>query len=90
MDLIVTLIVGGIIGWLASLVMHTDRQMGMVANVLVGIVGSFLGSWIAGAMGIAVAGSPARWIVALLGAMLLIGIVRALGGFGHRRHRVRI
>jgi uncharacterized membrane protein YeaQ/YmgE (transglycosylase-associated protein family) len=78
MDLIVTLIVGGIIGWLASLIMGSDGQMGILANILVGIVGSVLGHWLAGALGIAVAG-PARWLVALVGAILLIGIVRALG-----------
>ena len=62
MDLIVTLIVGGLIGWLASLIMKTDAQMGILANILVGIVGSFLGHWLAGAMGLAVTG-PARWLV---------------------------
>ena len=50
MDLIVTLIVGGLIGWLASLVMKTDAQMGILANILVGIIGSFIGHWLAGAM----------------------------------------
>jgi uncharacterized membrane protein YeaQ/YmgE (transglycosylase-associated protein family) len=83
MDLIVTLIVGGLIGWLASLIMKTDAQMGILANILVGIVGSFLGHWLAGAMGLAVSG-PARWLVSLLGAILLIMIVRALGIFRPR------
>ena len=89
MDLIVTLIIGGLIGWLASVIMKTDAQMGILANVLVGIVGSFLGNWLAGALGMDVGGGAARWLVALLGSILLIGIVRALGGFGRRRH-VRI
>jgi uncharacterized membrane protein YeaQ/YmgE (transglycosylase-associated protein family) len=84
MDLIVTLIVGGVIGWLASLIMGSDRQMGVLANILVGIVGSMLGHWLAGMLGVGVAG-PARWVVSLLGAVLLIGIVRALGLMG--RHR---
>ena len=88
MDLIVTLIIGGLIGWLASVIMKTDAQMGILANVLIGIVGSFLGNWLASALGMDVTGSAARWLVALLGAVLLIGIVRALGGFGRRRVRV--
>ena len=89
MDLIVTLIIGGLIGWLASVIMKTDAQMGIVANVLIGIVGSFLGNWLAGALGVDVGGSAARWLAALVGAILLIGVVRALGGFGrHRRVRV--
>ena len=84
MDLIITLIIGGVIGWIASLVMKSDAQMGLIANVLIGIVGSFVGHWLAGAMGVAVAG-PAGYLVSVLGAMLLIGIVRALGLFGGRR-----
>ena len=84
MDLIVTLIVGGLIGWLASIIMGTNAQMGIFANILVGIVGSVLGMWLARVLGIAVAGGPASWLVSLLGAMLLIGIVRALGLFRPR------
>src|SRR5438093_2491851 len=80
MDLVMTLVTGGLIGWLASLVMRTDGQMGVLANILVGIVGSILGGWLAGVLGIAVAGSPARWLVVLLGAMLLLALLRALGG----------
>ena len=84
MDLIVTLIIGGIIGWLASILMKSDGQMGILANVLIGIVGSFLGSWMAGVLGINAVGA-ARYLVALVGAMLLIGIVRALGLMRPRR-----
>jgi uncharacterized membrane protein YeaQ/YmgE (transglycosylase-associated protein family) len=84
MDLIVTLIIGGVIGWLASILMKSDGQMGILANVLVGIVGSFLGTWIAGMLGIRAVGA-ATYVVALVGAMLLIGIVRALGLMRPRR-----
>ena len=48
MSWIISLIIGGIIGWLASIVMKTNAQMGLIANVLIGIVGSMLGFWIAG------------------------------------------
>jgi uncharacterized membrane protein YeaQ/YmgE (transglycosylase-associated protein family) len=51
MGWIVTLVVGGIIGWLASMVMKTDKQMGILANVIVGIIGSSLGFWLAGVLG---------------------------------------
>jgi uncharacterized membrane protein YeaQ/YmgE (transglycosylase-associated protein family) len=83
MDLIVTLIVGGLIGWLASIIMRTNQQMGIIANVLVGVVGSVLGNWLAGMLGLSVSG-PARWLVALMGAILLIALVRALGLFRPR------
>lgn len=81
MGWLVTLIIGGIVGWLASIVMKTNAQMGMIANVLVGIVGSFLGFWVAGILGIAPAGGILRFVVALLGAVALIFILRALGIF---------
>ncbi len=81
MDLIITLIIGGVIGWLGSMVMKTDAQMGLIANVLVGIVGSFLGYWLAGALGVAPTGGILRFVVAVIGAALLIYILRLLGVF---------
>ena len=81
MGLIISLIVGGVIGWLASIVMKTNDQMGMIANVLVGIVGSGLGSWLAGALGIAPSGGILRLVIGVAGAALLIFILRALGIF---------
>ena len=81
MNLLISLIIGGIVGWLASIVMKTNAQMGIIANVLVGIVGSLLGNWVAGALGIAPAGSVLRFVVALIGAIVLIFILRALGIF---------
>jgi uncharacterized membrane protein YeaQ/YmgE (transglycosylase-associated protein family) len=79
MDLIVTLIIGGIIGWLASLLMKTDAQMGILANVLVGIVGSFIGHAIANSLHVGTRGSLASWVVSVLGAALLIAVLSALG-----------
>jgi uncharacterized membrane protein YeaQ/YmgE (transglycosylase-associated protein family) len=81
MNLIVTIVVGGIVGWLASMVMKTNAQMGLIANVLVGIVGSALGFWVAGALGLAAYGAIAQWLVAVGGAALLIVILKALGVF---------
>ena len=81
MDWLITLIIGGIVGWLASIIMKTNAQMGMIANILVGIVGSFIGMWIAEAMGLAPAGSIVRFIIALIGAVVLIFILRAVGVF---------
>ena len=45
MNFIIWLIVGGLIGWLASMVMKTNDQQGMLLNVVVGIVGAMLGGW---------------------------------------------
>jgi uncharacterized membrane protein YeaQ/YmgE (transglycosylase-associated protein family) len=81
MDIIITLIIGGIVGWLGSLVMKTDAQMGLIANIVVGIVGSFLGFWIAGQLGFAANGGLVRWLIAIGGAVLLIAILKALNIF---------
>ena len=81
MDWIVTLIVGGIVGWLASLVAGSDSQMGIVGNIVVGIIGSVLGFWLAGVLGLAAYGAVARWIVAVAGATILIFVLKALGIF---------
>jgi uncharacterized membrane protein YeaQ/YmgE (transglycosylase-associated protein family) len=79
MGIVTTVIVGGIIGWLASIVMKANAQMGIIANVLVGIVGASLGGWLAGAIGFAPQGTLALVIVAIAGASLLIVLLRAVG-----------
>lgn len=81
MNIIVTLIIGGVIGWLASMVMKTNAQMGILANIVVGIIGAFLGFWIAGLVGVAAMTGVARWIVAVVGAVILIAILKALNIF---------
>ncbi|MBL8286549.1 MAG: GlsB/YeaQ/YmgE family stress response membrane protein [Rubrivivax sp.] len=83
MNLIIWLIVGGLIGWIASLIMRTDAKQGLLLNVVVGIVGALIAGWIIsplvgvptinqntfslGAMG-----------VSLLGAIILLFIVNLL------------
>ena len=81
MSWIGTLVVGGVIGWLASLLMKTNKQMGIIANVIIGIIGSSLGFWIAGMLGLAAYGAIARWAVAVAGAAILIYLLKALGLF---------
>jgi uncharacterized membrane protein YeaQ/YmgE (transglycosylase-associated protein family) len=80
-DIIVTLIIGGIVGWLGSIVMKTNAQMGILANIIVGIIGSFLGFWLAGMLGIAAGGVVIRWAVAVAGAAILIAILKMLNIF---------
>jgi len=81
MGLIWALIIGGIVGWIASMFMKTNAQMGLVANVLVGVVGSMLGFWAAGLLGLAPSGGILRFIVSIAGAALLIFILQKLGIF---------
>jgi uncharacterized membrane protein YeaQ/YmgE (transglycosylase-associated protein family) len=80
MNLIIQLIVGGVIGWLASIVMKTNAQMGIIANVIVGIIGAGLGSWLSVQLGIG--GPPVMsWVMAVVGAAILIAILKVLGIF---------
>jgi uncharacterized membrane protein YeaQ/YmgE (transglycosylase-associated protein family) len=81
MSWIIALIIGGIVGWLASIVMKTNAQMGWIANVLVGVAGSLLGTWIAGLLGIASDGGIVRFVISLAGAVLLIFILGKVGIF---------
>jgi uncharacterized membrane protein YeaQ/YmgE (transglycosylase-associated protein family) len=81
MNWLVTIVVGGIVGWLASMVMKTNAQMGLIANVIVGIVGASLGFWLAGVLGLSASGPIVGWVVDVLGAALLIFILKAIGIF---------
>lgn len=80
MNILITVIIGGVVGWAASLVMKTDAQMGIIANVIVGIVGSSLGFWLAGTLGLG-GGVIVRWIIAVVGAAILIWILKLLNVF---------
>lgn len=81
MDWIISLIIGGVVGWLASIVMKTNAQMGIIANVLIGVLGSSLGYWIASMLGIVATGGLLRFAIAVAGASLLIFILGKLGVF---------
>jgi len=81
MGLIITLLIGALVGWLASIIMKTNAQMGAVANILVGVIGSGLGAWIAGLLGIAPVGGILSFAVSLAGAALLIAILSQVGVF---------
>ena len=80
MNFIIWLMVGGVIGWLASIVMKTDGQQGIVLNVVVGIVGAMLGGWLispmvgAGTINQDNFSLPAL-LVSFLGAAILLAIV---------------
>ena len=81
MNWLVTIVVGGIVGWLASMVMKTNAQMGLIANVIVGIIGSSLGFWLAGMLGLSASGPIIGWVIAVIGAALLIFVLKAIGVF---------
>ncbi|MFA5962432.1 MAG: GlsB/YeaQ/YmgE family stress response membrane protein [Sphingomonas sp.] len=75
--LIIWLVVGGICGWLASMIMRTDGQQGIILNVVVGIVGSVIASFIFGA-GINQAITVMTFAYSLVGAIILLAIVNLI------------
>lgn len=82
MDWIIALIVGGIAGWLASLLMKRDASMGVFLNIVVGCVGSVIGNLIAGPL-LGITGSVQEFsvrglLVAVLGAAVLLGVVNLI------------
>ncbi len=80
MGLLIVLIVGGILGWLASIVMRTDGQQGIILNVVVGIIGAVLGGFLLTPL---IGGAPITTgaldvrslLVSFLGAVILLAIV---------------
>lgn len=88
MSWIISLIIGGVVGWLASIVMKTNVQMGIFANIIVGVVGSLLGNWVAELMGMAPTGNIMRFLVALAGAVILLFILQQIGFYRKRHHPV--
>ncbi|WP_291432563.1 GlsB/YeaQ/YmgE family stress response membrane protein [Deinococcus sp.] len=84
MGWIITILVGALCGWLASLIMKTDAQQGAIANILIGIVGSILAQFVFGNLlniGGDVAGSSFNFwsiIWGVVGSVVLIAILKAL------------
>jgi len=83
MNIIVWLVIGGVIGWVASLIMRTDAQQGIFLNVIVGIVGSMLGGWFLSPLfGVSTINqsnfSLPGLLVSLLGAVVLLAIVNLI------------
>lgn len=80
MSFLIWIVIGGVLGWLASMVMKTDAQQGMFLNVVVGIVGALLGGWlIAPLLGTGTINSDdfsvGSLLVSFLGAVVLLAIV---------------
>lgn len=79
-NIIIWLVVGGLIGWAASLIMRTDGQQGIFLNIVVGVIGAALGGWfISPLVGVGTINqgvfSAGALVVSLLGAIVLLAIV---------------
>jgi len=84
LGILITILVGGVIGWLASMVMKTNAQQGALLNIIIGIVGAWLGRWLFGNV-LHVGGAFAAGTLSLygilwgvVGAVVLIFILKAL------------
>jgi uncharacterized membrane protein YeaQ/YmgE (transglycosylase-associated protein family) len=81
MNLIVWLLIGGLIGWVASIFMGTDGRQGIILNVVVGVVGAALGGWLlSNVFGSSTINqgnfSISALVVSFLGAVILLAIVK--------------
>lgn len=76
-SLIVWIILGGFSGWIASKIMGRDSQMGIFLNIVVGVIGAFIGGWLVGILGLGPATGLNIWsfIVSILGAVVLLFLV---------------
>ena len=83
------LIFGGLVGWIASKIMGTDAQQGILLNIIVGIIGAMIGGFLWGLL----TNDPepyqffdiGSWITAIIGACILLYIVKLVTGGGRRR-----
>lgn len=75
MGILLWLIVGGIVGWLASIVMRTDAQQGIVLNIVVGVVGAMIAGFVFNAGNINEGLSTQSFLMSLLGAIILLAII---------------
>ncbi|MEX2499200.1 MAG: GlsB/YeaQ/YmgE family stress response membrane protein [Wenzhouxiangellaceae bacterium] len=69
------IIIGGLAGWIAGLMVR-GRGLGIVMNIVVGIVGAFIGTWVFDFFGITAGGTIGNLIVAIVGAAILLGLLQ--------------
>lgn len=83
MDWIIVILAGAFIGWIASMIMGTNAQMGAIANIVVGLIGAVIGRFVASLLGLAPPGtnfSLMGLLFGILGACILIGILKLVMG----------
>jgi uncharacterized membrane protein YeaQ/YmgE (transglycosylase-associated protein family) len=82
MDILLWVLFGGLVGWIGSLIMNTDGQQGIVLNIIVGIIGAIIGGYTMQFFGFGgVSGfNLYSFLVALIGAVILLGLVKIVRG----------
>lgn len=77
-NFIIWLLAGALVGWLASLVMHTDDEQGALLNIVVGIIGAFIGGFLFGGPTINETFNVSALLISLVGAVILLAIVNVV------------
>ena len=85
MDILLWIVFGLIVGVVAKFVMPGRDPGGMIVTIVLGIVGALLGGWIGRALGVYQPGQPAGFIMAVVGAIVVLAVYR-LAFSGHTRH----
>lgn len=86
-SLIIWIIFGGLVGWIALIVVGSDRHQGMVDSVAVGVVGGLIGGFFGQLTGIGETTGfrPGSVLISLLGAVVLLGVVRMFSELSNNR-----
>jgi uncharacterized membrane protein YeaQ/YmgE (transglycosylase-associated protein family) len=78
MQIVVFLAAGGLAGWVAGMIVRGAGRQGLVLNVVVGILGAFIGGWLFGSVGLGGGGLGAMFLTATFGAVILLAVLRVL------------
>lgn len=81
MGIIITIVLGALIGWIASMIMRTDEQQGAIANIIIGILGAFVGGFIFRTFFDTETDSiVGEIVVGVIGAVIVIAVWKAITG----------
>ncbi|MHB8061233.1 MAG: GlsB/YeaQ/YmgE family stress response membrane protein [Ruminiclostridium sp.] len=82
MGILLWLIFGGFVGWIASIITRDNAHMGILGNIIVGLIGSALGGWLASAIGIGTYNkfSLGGLIISVIGAVVLLFLINLVRG----------
>lgn len=82
LGIIGTLLFGAFVGWIASMIMKTDESQGAIGNIVVGVLGAVIGNAAFGFFGLSSTNLWGRFLIAVVGAVILLFIYKAITGKG--------